>query len=327
MSTGILLQDPPRTMSAIWSAVSTALHPELGSARAEDQAAQGGGGDLGFDRGSSRCGSKSPVSRRWRSSCALSTNAGGPRCLLLSGSSWKAWRSARTSSIRCAPGSSARVGGTCFTSCARSSGRRRPRACTARLRPHAGRKRLRQFALDDLPGGPARLRGGWQKHLSSKTRKVMRWEMRKFGERGGEVVAAVAAEEIPAALDAVERLLRERWAEKEVYFARDPSFRGLIHEAIPALARTRRRVADSGSRRRRNTGSPRVCCAERLRNGFNGGDDDRLPCIGRSHWVSTCSTSALPRQYGAAAGTTTSCGSAATRKASGTRRRASSRAR
>ena len=77
---------------------------------------------------------------------------------------------------------------------------------------------------------------GWQTHLSSKTRKVMRWEMRKFGELGGEVVPSVAAAEIPAALDAVERLLRERWAEKEVYFARDPSFRGLIHEAIPALA-------------------------------------------------------------------------------------------
>ena len=31
---------------------------------------------------------------------------------------------------------------------------------------------------------------GWQKHLGSKARKVMRWEMRKFAERGGEVVAA-----------------------------------------------------------------------------------------------------------------------------------------
>jgi CelD/BcsL family acetyltransferase involved in cellulose biosynthesis len=77
---------------------------------------------------------------------------------------------------------------------------------------------------------------GWQRHLSSKTRKVMRWEMRKFGDLGGEVVAAVDAKEVPAALDAVERLLRERWAEKEVYFARDPSFHDLIHEAIPALA-------------------------------------------------------------------------------------------
>jgi len=77
---------------------------------------------------------------------------------------------------------------------------------------------------------------GWQKHLSSKTRKVMRWEMRKFAERGGEVIAAVAPSEIPAALDAVERLLRERWGDKEVYFAHDPSFRALVHETIPALA-------------------------------------------------------------------------------------------
>ena len=77
---------------------------------------------------------------------------------------------------------------------------------------------------------------GWEKHLGSKSRKVMRWEMRKFAERGGTVQAAVPAEAVPEALDAIERLLRERWGEAEVYFARDSSFRGLVHEAIPALA-------------------------------------------------------------------------------------------
>jgi CelD/BcsL family acetyltransferase involved in cellulose biosynthesis len=77
---------------------------------------------------------------------------------------------------------------------------------------------------------------GWQKHLGSKARKVMRWELRKFAERGGEVVAAVPGQEIDEALDACERMLRERWGDGEVYFARDPSFRGLIHESLPALA-------------------------------------------------------------------------------------------
>lgn len=77
---------------------------------------------------------------------------------------------------------------------------------------------------------------GWQRYLGSKARKVMRWEMRKFAERRGAIDAAVPADEIPGALDAVERLLRERWGDGEVYFARDPSFRGLLHEAIPALA-------------------------------------------------------------------------------------------
>src|SRR5205085_10500142 len=77
---------------------------------------------------------------------------------------------------------------------------------------------------------------GWQAHLGSKARKVMRWEMRKFAERGGEVVAAVEPDQIIPALDACERMLRERWGDNEVYFARDAQFRGLIHEAIPALA-------------------------------------------------------------------------------------------
>jgi CelD/BcsL family acetyltransferase involved in cellulose biosynthesis len=84
----------------------------------------------------------------------------------------------------------------------------------------------------DLPGDEE----GWQKHLGSKARKVMRWEMRKFAERGGTITAAVDVDSVPEALDACERLLRERWGENEVYFARDASFRGLLHESIPTLA-------------------------------------------------------------------------------------------
>ena len=77
---------------------------------------------------------------------------------------------------------------------------------------------------------------GWQRHLGSKARKVMRWELRKFAERGGTLEAAIDPGEIREALDAVERLLRERWGKDEVYFAPDPSFRGLVHEAVPQLA-------------------------------------------------------------------------------------------
>jgi CelD/BcsL family acetyltransferase involved in cellulose biosynthesis len=84
----------------------------------------------------------------------------------------------------------------------------------------------------DLPESEA----GWEKHLGSKARKVMRWEMRKFAERGGVIEAAVGAEELAAGLDACERMLRERWGANEVYFARDSTFRGLVHEAIPAMA-------------------------------------------------------------------------------------------
>jgi CelD/BcsL family acetyltransferase involved in cellulose biosynthesis len=84
----------------------------------------------------------------------------------------------------------------------------------------------------DLPSSEE----GWQSHLGSKARKVMRWEMRKFGERGGLIETAAAPENLAEALDACERLLRQRWGEGEVYFARDPSFRGLVHEAIPRMA-------------------------------------------------------------------------------------------
>jgi CelD/BcsL family acetyltransferase involved in cellulose biosynthesis len=85
----------------------------------------------------------------------------------------------------------------------------------------------------DLPGSAE----GWQKHLSSKTRKVMRWEVRKLEqERGGRIEAAVDATELPAALDGVQRLLHERWGDNETYFAADPAFRDLVHEAVPLMA-------------------------------------------------------------------------------------------
>jgi CelD/BcsL family acetyltransferase involved in cellulose biosynthesis len=77
---------------------------------------------------------------------------------------------------------------------------------------------------------------GWQTHLGSKARKVMRWELRKFAEHGnGEIQPAVEGKAVTEALDAVERLLRERWGAEEVYFANDPEFRGFLHESIPAL--------------------------------------------------------------------------------------------
>ena len=100
---------------------------------------------------------------------------------------------------------------------------------------YAGYNNLRSTTYQvDLPDSE----DGWQAYLGSKARKVMRWEMRKLGERGGVLVAAVPAAEIGDALDAVERLLRERWGDNEVYFARDSRFRGMIHEAVPALAQT-----------------------------------------------------------------------------------------
>ncbi len=84
----------------------------------------------------------------------------------------------------------------------------------------------------DLPDSPE----GWDKHLGSKARKVMRWEMRKFADyKGGVIEPAVAPPALTASLDAVERMLRERWGDGEVYFAHDPEFRGLVHESVPAL--------------------------------------------------------------------------------------------
>lgn len=79
---------------------------------------------------------------------------------------------------------------------------------------------------------------GWQRHLGSKARKVMRWEVRKFaGFRTGSLEAAVDEAALPEALDAVESLLAERWGEAEVYFRVDPRFRALLHESIPLMAR------------------------------------------------------------------------------------------
>lgn len=79
---------------------------------------------------------------------------------------------------------------------------------------------------------------GWQRHLGSKTRKVMRWEVRKFADfRGGSFEAAVEADGRADALAAVERLLRDRWADSEVYFSGDPGFSGLVNEAVPEMAR------------------------------------------------------------------------------------------
>ena len=77
---------------------------------------------------------------------------------------------------------------------------------------------------------------GWQKHLGSKARKVMRWEMRKFAERGGVIEAAVAVDRSAPRSMPCERLLRERWGDNEVYFARDrPS--AACPRSDPALAR------------------------------------------------------------------------------------------
>jgi CelD/BcsL family acetyltransferase involved in cellulose biosynthesis len=78
---------------------------------------------------------------------------------------------------------------------------------------------------------------GWEKHLGSKTRKVMRWELRKFAEHGnGRIETVESAASHHEALDALERLLHERWGDDEVYFAHDAEFRGFIHEAVPAMA-------------------------------------------------------------------------------------------
>ena len=86
----------------------------------------------------------------------------------------------------------------------------------------------------DLPGSAE----GWQRHLGSKTRKVMRWEVRKFAKfNGGRFEAVVSPEGLPEALAAVERLLRDRWADTEVYFSADPGFAGFVNEAVPEMAR------------------------------------------------------------------------------------------
>jgi CelD/BcsL family acetyltransferase involved in cellulose biosynthesis len=77
---------------------------------------------------------------------------------------------------------------------------------------------------------------GWETFLRPKTRATARREARQFeAERAGELVAVVSPGEVGEGLDAVERLLRGRWGATEVYFAPDPGFRALIHEAVPAM--------------------------------------------------------------------------------------------
>src|SRR5262245_30863660 len=84
----------------------------------------------------------------------------------------------------------------------------------------------------DLPDSPE----GWQRHLGSKARKVMRWELRKYAEHGnGRIESAMGDAAVKEALDAVERLLRERWGDDEVYFVHDPAFRGFVHESVPTM--------------------------------------------------------------------------------------------
>ncbi len=77
----------------------------------------------------------------------------------------------------------------------------------------------------------------WEKFLRPKTRSTARREARHFEEeRGGELVPVLERDRLAEGLDAVERLLRDRWGDAEVYFASDPGFRGLIHESVPQLA-------------------------------------------------------------------------------------------
>jgi CelD/BcsL family acetyltransferase involved in cellulose biosynthesis len=77
----------------------------------------------------------------------------------------------------------------------------------------------------------------WEVFLKPKTRATARREARWFeAERGGELVPVLEHHLLGEGLDAVERLLRERWGESEVYFAPDAGFRALLHEAVPAMA-------------------------------------------------------------------------------------------
>jgi CelD/BcsL family acetyltransferase involved in cellulose biosynthesis len=85
----------------------------------------------------------------------------------------------------------------------------------------------------DMPDTPA----GWDSHLGSKARKVMRWELRKFAEfKHGRIEAVAPERDLKEALEAVARLLHERWGESEVYFARDPRFGPFVHEAVSGMA-------------------------------------------------------------------------------------------
>lgn len=117
-------------------------------------------------------------------------------------------------------------------------------ATPARIREQAGKSGWTYAAYSnvrsttyqvDLPADEE----GWQKHLGSKARKVMRWELRKYAEHGnGRIETATDEATVHEALDALERLLHERWGADEVYFARDPEFRGFVHEAVAGMAAT-----------------------------------------------------------------------------------------
>ena len=115
-------------------------------------------------------------------------------------------------------------------------------ALPARLRVEAGQRgwayadyaNLRSTTYQvDLPA----TLDEWQGVLTSKTRRTMRWQARRYAsDQGGEITPVVAGDQLPAALDAVERLLAQRWGASEVYFGPDPSFRGLLHEVVGAMA-------------------------------------------------------------------------------------------
>ena len=116
------------------------------------------------------------------------------------------------------------------------------------------KERGRTSRLDDTP--PTRTCGrrpfssicpdsveGWEKHLGFKVAQghalgaaqVRRARRRRESRRPS--IRPQAHE----ALDAVERLLHERWGDGEVYFAHDPEFRGFVHEAVPGNGRAWRR--------------------------------------------------------------------------------------
>jgi CelD/BcsL family acetyltransferase involved in cellulose biosynthesis len=76
----------------------------------------------------------------------------------------------------------------------------------------------------------------WHRFFGAEAPRVLRRRSRRYAEfRGGRIEAAVPAAEVPRTLDALERLLAERWGEAEVYFRDDDSFSRLVHEAVPQM--------------------------------------------------------------------------------------------
>ena len=78
---------------------------------------------------------------------------------------------------------------------------------------------------------------GWEKHLGSKSRKVMRWELRKFAEHGdGRIESAESPDQRATRRSTPSSgCCANAGATGEVYFAHDPEFRGFVHEAVPAM--------------------------------------------------------------------------------------------